>query len=76
MKEIKREYLPLYSFYDRSGIAKHLEDMAARGWLLEKLSSWCWQRTMRRYRSSIMSRSTPSPWRPTRRPTLRTSTVP
>ena len=43
MKEIKREYLPLYSFYDRSGIAKHLEDMAARGWLLEKLSSWCWQ---------------------------------
>lgn len=42
MKEIKREYLPLYSFYDRTGIAKHLTEMAAKGWLLEKLNGWCW----------------------------------
>ena len=28
MKEIKREYLPLYSFFDRTGITTHLEVMA------------------------------------------------
>ena len=40
MKEIKREYLPLYSFFDRSGVSKHLESMAAKGWLLEKIGPW------------------------------------
>lgn len=42
MKEIKREFMPMYSFYDRDGIADHLEQMAAKGWLLEKMSAWCW----------------------------------
>lgn len=43
MSEIKREWIPLYSFYDRSGVAHHLEEMAAKGWLLEKLNGFCWQ---------------------------------
>ena len=43
MKQKKREYMPLYSFYDRSGVSKHLEEMAAKGWLLEKLNGFCWQ---------------------------------
>lgn len=42
MREIKREYLPLYSFFDRTGIAKHLTEMAAKGWLLEELNGWYW----------------------------------
>lgn len=43
MKDKKREFLPLYSFYDRSGIANHLEEMAQKGWLLEKMDVWYWQ---------------------------------
>ena len=42
MSDIKREFLPLYSFYDRAGITSHLEQMAAKGWLLEKLGGYCW----------------------------------
>ena len=40
MKHTKRELIPLYSYYDRSGIAAHLADMAAQGWMLDKLSGW------------------------------------
>lgn len=36
MKNSKRR-LEFFSFYDRTGIQKHLEKMAAKGWLLEKL---------------------------------------
>lgn len=43
MKQKKREYMPLYSFFDRSGVSRHLEDMAAKGWLIEKMTGWCWQ---------------------------------
>lgn len=43
MKQAKQEYFPLYSYYDRTGISKHLEEMAAKGWLLEKLGLWCWR---------------------------------
>jgi len=42
MSDIKREILPLYSFYDRKGISAHLEAMAARGWLLEKMGPYAW----------------------------------
>jgi len=35
----------LYSFYDRSGIERHLTDMAAKGWMLEKLGTfWRYRR--------------------------------
>jgi len=43
MKQRKREYFPLYAGYDRRGIITHLEKMAAKGWLLEKLNGFCWQ---------------------------------
>ena len=43
MKDTKRELMPLYSYYDRTGIAAHLTDMAAKGWMLEKLGPWSWR---------------------------------
>lgn len=43
MSETKREWLPLYSFYDRSGVAHHLEEMAAEGWMLESLGTYSWR---------------------------------
>lgn len=43
MKETKREFLPLYSYYDRTGITMHLEQMATKGWLLEKMGAWGWR---------------------------------
>ena len=36
MKHTKHE-LMLYSFYDFTGLASHLEAMAAKGWLAEKI---------------------------------------
>lgn len=42
MSTIKREFLPLYSFYDRKGISTHLEAMAARGWMVEKMGPYAW----------------------------------
>lgn len=32
-----------FSFYDRSGIARHLEAMAARGWMLEAIGPLGWK---------------------------------
>ena len=43
MNETKWELMPLYSYYDRTGIAAHLTDMAAKGWMLEKLGAWSWR---------------------------------
>ena len=43
MSQFKREFMPLYSYYDRSGMARHLEEMAAKGWMLEKLGAWSWR---------------------------------
>ena len=41
MKKTKRT-LMLHSLYDHTGIARYLEDQAARGWRLEKLGLWGW----------------------------------
>ena len=41
MKETKRR-MEFFPFYDRTGIAKHLEKMASEGWLLEKISTFTW----------------------------------
>ena len=38
MKNTKRE-LVFYSFYDFTGLASHLEAMAAKGWLAEKIGT-------------------------------------
>jgi len=68
MRETKREFLPLYSYYDRTGIAEHLERMAAKGWLLEKMSPWFWRyrRTEpKRLRFSITYFPKATPYSPT-----------
>lgn len=41
MPHKKREYI-LYSFYDRTGIERHLEQMAAKGWMVEKMGRSFW----------------------------------
>jgi len=41
MKQTKRR-LELMSFYDRTGITAHLEKMAAKGWMLEKITGTGW----------------------------------
>lgn len=38
---MKRRIEP-YSFYDHTGIAAHLEDMAARGWMLKSIGAFTW----------------------------------
>lgn len=38
MRDVKRR-MENYSFYDRSGIAAHLEAMAAKGWQLEHMTN-------------------------------------
>ncbi len=35
--------LPLFSFYDLSGMQKHLEKQAARGWMLCSITPFCWR---------------------------------
>lgn len=46
MKEKKRR-MELYSFYDRTGIERHLGQMAEKGWRLEKIENniWHYRRT-------------------------------
>ena len=41
MKELKRR-LETFSFYDHSGIEKHLENMAEKGWLLKEINRFTW----------------------------------
>lgn len=41
MKDIKKK-VEFFTFYDKTGIEKHLEEMAAEGWLLEKMSAFRW----------------------------------
>lgn len=38
MKKIKREW-PFYAFYDHTGMARHLERMAAKGWMLDHITT-------------------------------------
>lgn len=41
MKDTKRR-LELFSFFEHTGIEKHLEKMAANGWMLEKITGALW----------------------------------
>ena len=41
MRERKRR-VEAYSFFDHKGIAAHLEYMAAKGWMIEKLTNFGW----------------------------------
>lgn len=41
---MKHRYeLPIYSFYDHTGMTCHLEKMARRGWLLDKMGGMLWR---------------------------------
>lgn len=42
MKQVKRQF-KTFSFYDRTGIERHLERMAQRGWLLEEMKGFGWR---------------------------------
>lgn len=39
----KKQRLEFFSFYDHTGIGAHLERMAERGWLLEKIGAFTWR---------------------------------
>ena len=39
----KRWEINLYAFYDHTGMERHLESMAARGWLLENIGTFFWR---------------------------------
>ena len=41
MKDRKWDFIP-FSFYDRTGMATHLEKRAAQGWMLERISPFGW----------------------------------
>lgn len=41
MRETKRR-MEVYSFYDRTGLERHLARMAEKGWLLEKIGQFFW----------------------------------
>ena len=43
MRQKKLEIMPLYSFFDRSGVVRHLEEMAAKGWLVETMNGFYWR---------------------------------
>lgn len=42
MRKRKYEFIR-YSFYDLTGMQKHLEAMAAKGWFLDRITSWTWR---------------------------------
>lgn len=42
MMRNKKWELPFYSFYDLNGMREHLEDMAQRGWILERITNFGW----------------------------------
>ena len=42
MKKAKYREINLYSYYDFSGMARHLEEMARQGWQLENIGSQFW----------------------------------
>ena len=42
MKDTKRRF-EWFSFYDHTGIEKHMECMAEQGWLLEKIGNFSWE---------------------------------
>lgn len=39
----KKRRIELYSFYDHTGIKKHLQEMAKKGWMIERISNLGWK---------------------------------
>ena len=46
MKQTKHRFEP-FAFYNSTGICRHLEKMAAKGWMLTRMSTlwWTYRRT-------------------------------
>ena len=42
MKDRKKR-VEMFSFYDHTGIEAHLQRMAGRGWLLDKIGAFGWE---------------------------------
>lgn len=42
MKTTRRDFIP-FSFYDHTGMERHLEKMAQKGWMLEELTNLGWK---------------------------------
>lgn len=42
MRDTKRQ-IPIFSFYDLTGMEHHLEEQAAKGWMLESISALGWK---------------------------------
>lgn len=42
MKQTKR-CMEIRSFYDRTGVERRLEKMAAKGWMIERVDGFCWR---------------------------------
>lgn len=42
MREVKHT-VPMYSFYDRTGIQNYLQEQAAKGWMLDKAGTIAWR---------------------------------
>lgn len=40
--KIRKRRMEYLSFYDHTGIEKHLRKMAQNGWLIESISNFCW----------------------------------
>ncbi|MFQ9771938.1 MAG: hypothetical protein ACLRX4_10635 [Oscillospiraceae bacterium] len=59
----KKRELNLYAFYDHTGLERHLEKMAANGWMLESVGTYAL-----RYRR-CEPKSSASRWSTTPRPT-------
>ena len=41
MRQTKRRMETL-SFYDRTGVERHLEKMAAKGWMIDRVNGFGW----------------------------------
>ncbi|MDO5411227.1 MAG: DUF2812 domain-containing protein [Lachnospiraceae bacterium] len=41
MKTLKKR-IETFSFFDHAGISRHLEEMASKGWMIEKLTNFTW----------------------------------
>lgn len=38
----RKQRIEPFSFYDHSGISRHFEKMASKGWMIEELTNWGW----------------------------------
>lgn len=62
MRQTRRR-MELLSFYDHTGIERHLTRMARKGWKVEKINNYFW--TYRRIEPQELQVSVDMSWEPT-----------